>query len=250
MKLFNKLFKGKQVNKSINKEEIQQPVIPTPVKEEIPEERIKQFTGIWDARRLLYELLRITQSARSWKIELYETDSEQTPYKVRYERVISVINAFVDYKVIDADWGYIPLDTLISEDYPETKIAELTSLIVDFLPRYSERIKNTFSQDEEATNRMQLFYFLFRYRLETYKLSTHWNGVLETDIVGAIAIDMTRKLYNEKIESMNETLDKLLLLLLDNHLGFGIRLFLHYHFLLEYFLVYIPLSNILLFRYF
>ena len=111
MKLFNKLFKGKQVNKSINKEVIQQPI--TPVKEEIPEERIKQFTGIWDAKRLLYELLRITQSAKSWKIELYETDSEQTPYKVRYERVISVINAFVGYKVIDADWGYIPFEIFI-----------------------------------------------------------------------------------------------------------------------------------------
>lgn len=32
MKLFDKLFKGKQVDKSINKEVMQQPVIPTPVK--------------------------------------------------------------------------------------------------------------------------------------------------------------------------------------------------------------------------
>ena len=165
---------------------------------------------------MLHELLRITQSVRGWKIELCKTDSEQTPYKVKCKRVISVINAFNGHKEIEDDWRYIPLDTLISEDYPETKIAELTSLIVDFLPRYSERIKNTFSQDEEATNRMQLFYFLFRYRLETYILSTHWDGVSETDIVGAIAIDMTRKLYNEKIESMNETLDKLLLSLLDD----------------------------------
>ena len=214
MKLFNKLFKGKQVNKSINKEEIQQPVIPTPVKEEIPEERIKQFAGIWDARRLLYELLRITQSARSWKIELYETDSEQTPYKVRYERVISVINAFVGHKVIDADWGYIPFEILIPENYSEMKMSELASLIVDFLPRYETRIENAFNQNREYTSRMQLFSFLFRYRFAIYKLATHWDNVLETDIAGGIAIDITRKLYNEKIESVNETLDKLLLLLL------------------------------------
>ena len=202
MKLFDKLFKGKQANTSI------------PDEEEIPEERKEQFTGIWDARRLLHELLRITQSVKGWKIELYKTDSEQTPYKVRYERVLSVINAFVGYKVIDTDRDYIPLDILIPENYSEMKISELTSLIVDFLPKYEARIENAFNQDREYTSQMQLFSLLFRYRLETYKLSTYWNNVSETDIVGAIAIDMTRKLYNEKIERINETLDKLLLLLL------------------------------------
>ena len=93
-------------------------------------------------------------------------------------------------------------------------MSELTSLIVDFLPRYETRIENAFNQNREYTSRMQLFSFLFRYRLETYKLSTYWNNVLETDIAGGIAIDITRKLYNEKIDSINETLDKLLLLLL------------------------------------
>ena len=163
---------------------------------------------------MLHELLRITQSVRGWKIELCKTDSEQTPYKVKCKRVISVINAFNGHKEIEDDWRYIPLDTLISKDYPETKIAELTSLIVDFLPKYEARIENAFNQDRKYTSRMQLFSFLFRYRLETYKLSTYWNNVSEADIVGAIAIDMTRKLYNEKIERINETLDKLLLLLL------------------------------------
>ena len=74
MNLFDKLFKGRQVDKSLKEE---RPVIPTPVKGEIPEERKKQFTGIWDARRLLHELLRITQSVRSWKFELYKTDSDE-----------------------------------------------------------------------------------------------------------------------------------------------------------------------------
>ena len=202
MKLFDKLFKGKQANTSI------------PDEEEIPEKIKEQFTGIWDARRLLYELLRITQSVKGWKIELCKTDSEQTPYKVRYERVFSVINAFMGYKVIDIDRDYIPLDILIPENYSEMKISELTSLIVDFLPKYEARIENAFNQDREYTSRMQLFSLLFRYRLETYKLSAYWNNVSEADIVGAIAIDMTRKLYNEKIERINETLDKLLLLLL------------------------------------
>ena len=192
MKLFRKLFDNKSFK----------------------EERVSQFTRVWDAKRLLHELLRITQSVKSWKFELYEIDSEQTPYKIRCERVVSAINAFKGRKEIDADWGYIPLDTLISEDCPETKIVELTSMIMDFLPKYETRIEDAFNQDREYTSRMQLFSFLFRYRFAIYKLATHWDNVLETDIAGGIAIDITRKLYNEKIENINETLDKLLLLLL------------------------------------
>ena len=212
MKLFDKLFKGKQVDKSINKEEIQQPIIH--VKGEIPEERKNLFTGVWDAKRLLHELLEITESVKGWKIELYKTDSERTPYKIRCERVISAINAFNGRKEIGTDWGYILFEMLIPEGYSEMKMSELTSMIMDFLPKYETRIEDAFNQDREYTSRMQLFSLLFRYRLETYKLSTYWNNVSETDIVGAIAIDMTKKLYNEKMESINETLDKLLLLLL------------------------------------
>ena len=211
MKLFDKLFKGKEAD-TINKEDIQQPI--TPEKEEVSEERKNLFTGIWDAKRLLHELLRITQSVKRWKIELYKTDSEQTPYKINCKRVISAINAFKSHKEIGVDWGYIPFEMLIPEGYSEMKMSELTSMIVDFLPKYSERIEIAFNQDREYTSRMQLFSFLFRYRFAIYKLATHWDNVLETDIAGGIAIDITRKLHNEKIESVNETLDKLLLLLL------------------------------------
>ena len=212
MKLFDKLFKGKQVDKSINKEEIQQPIIH--VKGEIPEERKNLFTGVWDAKRLLHELLEITESVKGWKIELYKTDSERTPYKIRCERVISAINAFNGRKEIGTDWGYILFEMLIPEGYSEMKMSELTSMIMDFLPKYETRIEDAFNQDREYTSRMQLFSFLFRYRFAIYKLATHWDNVLETDIAGGIAIDITRKLYNEKIENINETLDKLLLLLL------------------------------------
>ena len=214
MKLFDKLLKGRQVFKSLKEE---RPVIPTPVKGEITEERKKQFTGIWDARRLLYELLRITQSVRSWKIELYKTDSERTPYKIRCERVVSVMNAFKGRKEIDADWGYIPFEILIPEGYSEMKMSELTSMIVDLLPEHIKEIYNeTFVKNSlaETSERLFLFMFLLEYRFETYKLYTYWNKVSETCIGGLIAIHITNKLYDEKIEGINETLDNLLLLLL------------------------------------
>lgn len=47
---------------------------PTFIKEEISEERKKQFKGIWDAEKLLRELLDITQSIKGWQINLDETN--------------------------------------------------------------------------------------------------------------------------------------------------------------------------------
>ena len=45
---------------------------PTFIKEEISEERKKQFKGVWDAKKLLRELLNITQSVEGWQINLDE----------------------------------------------------------------------------------------------------------------------------------------------------------------------------------
>lgn len=206
MKLFNKLFKRKRID---NECIIEHPSIP------ISEERKKQFTGVWDARRLLYELLSIAKSVKNGKIELYATESTDDSYKIRSKRVVSVINAFRGRKIIFANSDSILLSTLVSEGYSEENISELIALIEDVSPvLYKECIGNAFSQDNIYSSREQLFSILFEYRLETYKLATHWNGVLETDIAREIAIDITRKLYDEKIENVNETLDKLLLLLL------------------------------------
>ena len=218
MKLFDKLLKGRQVDKSINKEVMQQPI--TPVKEEIPEKRKKQFIGVWDSKRLLRELLEITESVKSWKIELYETDSEQTPYKIRCERVVSAINAFKRHKVLRPDSDYILLSLLVTEDnYSEEKMSKIISLIVDLLPEhikeiYNEKVVKTSLDEDYTSGRLFLFMFLLEYRFETYKLYTYWDKVLETCIGGSIAIHITNKLYDEKIENVNETLDKLLLLLL------------------------------------
>ena len=79
----------------------------------------------------------------------------------------------------------------------------------------NERIKDIFNPQKEFLSRMQLFGILYSYRFDTYKFSSRWRNANDSDIAGELATDITRKFYNESMDSINETiLDKLLLLLL------------------------------------
>lgn len=190
-------------------------VFPIPVKEGISEERKKQFKGVWDAKKLFRELLDITQSVEGWQIDFDKTNHSMR-YTTKCERVISVINAFNGRKGIEAKRKPISLRNLISKTYPDEKKSELISSIKELLPKLEdERIEDIFSPQREFLSRMQLFGILYSYRFDTYKFSSRWRNANDSDIAGELATDITRKFYNESMDSINETiLDKLLLLLL------------------------------------
>lgn len=188
---------------------------PTFIKERISEERKKQFKGVWDAKKLFRELLDITQSVEGWQIDFDKTN-HSICYTTKCERVISVINAFNSRKGIEAKRKPISLHNLISKTYSDEKKFELISSIKELLPKLEdERIENIFSPQREFLSRMQLFGILYSYRFDTYKFSSRWRNANDSDIAGELATDITRKFYNESMDSINETiLDKLLLLLL------------------------------------
>ena len=190
-------------------------VFPTPVKEEISEERKKQFKGVWDAKKLLRELLDITQSVEGWQINFDKTN-HSICYTTKCERVISVINAFNGRKGIEVKRNSILLRNLISKRYSATDKSALISSIKELLPKIEdERIEDIFNPQREFLSRMQLFGILYSYRFDTYKFSSRWRNANDSDIAGELATNITRKFYNESMGSINETiLDKLLLLLL------------------------------------
>ena len=92
----------------------------------------------------------------------------------------------------------------------------MISSIKELLPKLEdERIEDIFNPQREFLSRMQLFGILYSYRFDTYKFSSRWHNANDSDIAGELATDITRKFYNESMDSINETiLDKLLLLLL------------------------------------
>lgn len=118
-------------------------VFPTPVKEGIPEERKKQFTGVWDAKKLLRELLNITQSVEGWQINLYKTAS--IDYTTKCKRVVSVINAFNGRKGREVKYNTISLHDLITKTYSDTMRSELISSIKELFPGIEDERSGIYS---------------------------------------------------------------------------------------------------------
>lgn len=224
MRLFDKLFKGKWTDDSIHGKGTKQSAILTPVKDNIPEERKKKFTGVWDSRRLLHELIAISSGEieEIYKIQLRHGLSEDiASFKIRCKRLLSIINAFNGWKGRIKMNDYILLQDLIHENCSGIEIQELASLLGNFVSESYKSKMNTiynsgkdYTGREEYIRRMHLFRFLFPYKFKTYKLLLCEVDELETNIAGKRVADTIRKSCNERIENINETLDKLLLLLL------------------------------------
>lgn len=187
--------------------------IPTPIKEEIPEERKNLFTEVWDSERLLRELLEVTDFVKGSRIYL---NLNRTSSQIRCKRIISVISAFKgSISSMEIKNNSILLRNLISENCSDERIEKLISLIVEVNPEMDkEKIEEFFNSQRDFFCRILIFSILFRYKREILKLSTCWNNVGATNRVEDIAIDITKKLYKEKMKDINDTLDKLLLLLL------------------------------------
>lgn len=186
-------------------------------KEEIAEERIKQFTGIWDSKRLLLEILRTTESVTGWGINLRKKEIFilNDNNDIYCKRIISVINAFKGDKVISTNRNTILLHSLLSKSCSDDKIAQLSSLIMEFSPELDiEKTEGTFNPKKDFFNRMQLFDLFFQHRYETYKLLADLNYTSDT-VIGKINTDIKKQIYKKKeIENASILLDKLLLLLL------------------------------------
>lgn len=187
--------------------------IPTPIKEEIPEERKNLFTGVWDSERLLRELLEVTDFVKGSRIYI---NLNRTSSQIRCKRIISVISAFKgNISSMEIKNNSILLRNLISENCSDERVSELIPLIFEILPEMKEEYREYFfNLLREFVTRIHIFSILFRYRQETFKLSTYWNNVGRTNRVEDMAIAMTKKLYKEKMKGINDTLDELLLLLL------------------------------------
>ena len=186
---------------------------PTSVKEEIPEERKELFARVWDSKRLLNELLEVTELKGT---HIYILNWDRNFYQIRCKRIISVIRAFKgSTSSMEIRNNSILLRNLISENCSDERIEKLISLIVEVNPEMDkEKIEEFFNPQRDFFCRILIFSILFRYKREILKLSTCWNNVGATNSVEDIAIDITKKLYKEKMKDINDTLDKLLLLLL------------------------------------
>ena len=169
----------------------------------MPERRLN---GIWNADRLLQNLLRFTDDRG--KIRSLNL-SDDSPYGIEVRRFAAAMKAYGKDECL-----YQRIEYVISEICSEEKINELCQLLSQNLP---DKYSTAFVKPDNLKGleeRQDLFEALFRYRKSLYQVENTWAGVMECSHVIALGIKATNSLYQTHIKIASDILDRMLVLLM------------------------------------
>ena len=169
----------------------------------MPERRLN---GIWNADRLLQNLLRFSDDRgeiRSLNL------SDDSPYGIEVRRFVAAMKAYGKEECLHHGIEY-----LISETCSKERMNELCSLL-------SQNLRDNYSTTltkpdflKGILERRNLFKTLFRYRKGLYRVEKNWTGVMECSHVIALGMEVTESLYQTHIKSASDVLDRMLVLLI------------------------------------
>ena len=166
----------------------------------------RKLNGIWNAARVLHELLCFTDDrGRIRDMNL----SDDSPYGIKVRRFAATMKAYGKDECL-----YLGTDHLISDTCSDEKMEELCLLLKQNLhDKYSADLArpNIFKGIRE---RMDLFETLFRYRKSLYKVEITWSGVMECSYTVVLGIKATNSLYQSHVKAASDVLDRMLVLLL------------------------------------
>ena len=166
----------------------------------------KQLNGIWNAERLLQELLHFTDDrGRIRDLNL----SDDSPYGIRVRRFAATMKAYGKEECL-----YHGNEHFVSDACSDNKMEELCLLLKQNLP---EKYSTDLTKPEilkGKRERKALFETLFRYRKNLYKVENTWSGVMECSHTVAIGIKATDRIYQKNIKAASDVLDRMLVLLM------------------------------------
>jgi len=169
----------------------------------MPERRLN---GIWNADRLLQNLLRFTDDRG--KIRSLNL-SDDSPYGIEVRRFVAAMKAYGKDECL-----YYGIEHVISETCSEDKMNELCQLLNQNLHyKYSTAFVKP-DNLKGLEERQDLFEALFRYRKSMYQVENIWSGVRECSHVIALGIKATNSLYQTHIKIAGDILDRMLVLLM------------------------------------
>ena len=167
----------------------------------MPERRLN---GIWNADRLLQNLLRFTDDRG--KIRSLNL-SDDSPYGIEVRRFVAAMKAYGKDECL-----YHGIEHVISETCSEDKINELCQLLSLNLP---DKYSTTFVKPDNLKGlraRRDLIEALFRYRKSLYQVENIWSGMRECSLVIALGIKATNSLYQTHVKAASDVLDRMLVL--------------------------------------
>jgi len=166
----------------------------------------RKLDGIWNAARILQELLRFTDDRG--KIRNLDL-SDDSPYGIKVRRFVAAMKAYGKEKCL-----YLRNEHLISKTCSDEKMKELCLLLKQNLrDEYFTALVNLDSL-KHIREREKLMETLFSYRKSLYKVENIWSGVLDCSRTFAIGIKATDRIYQKHIKAASDVLDKMLVLLM------------------------------------
>ena len=166
----------------------------------------RKLDGIWNAARVLQELLCFTDD----RGEIRNLDlSDDSPYGIKVRRFVAAMKAYGKEKCL-----YLRNEHLISDTCSEEKMNELRQLLK--LNLRDEYFTTLINLDflKSIRERKNLMETLFSYRKSLYKVENIWSGVLECSRTFAIGIKATDRIYQKHIKAASDVLDRMLVLLM------------------------------------
>lgn len=169
----------------------------------MPERRLN---GIWNADRLLQNLLRFTDDRG--KIRSLNL-SDDSPYGIEVRRFAAAMKAYGKDECL-----YQRIEYVISEIGSEEKINELCQLLSQNLPdKYSTAFVKP-GNLKGLEERQDLFEALFRYRKSLYQVENIWSGMRECSHAVALAYKVTTILNRTQLKTISDIIDRMLVLLM------------------------------------
>lgn len=178
----------------------------------------RKFDGVWDARRVLYNVLSYADEEGYIK---YVPGGTESTYGIKRQRFNAALKAYGKIEKDDLigcelglrigdQWGI-----WISKTRSQEKMKELCELLKqnmhhDFIMRGVDA--SNFLKEEH--DRLSFFRKLFKYRKELYCLDMIWSGVLECSRPIGMVIETTDYLFQKNIRPACDVIDRMLILLM------------------------------------
>lgn len=176
--------------------------------------KVRKFDGIWNAERVLNNILCYANEEGFISYE----DNKQDIRRQRFYAAFRAYGKIEESMIEDSLFGnsrVIDPFLWLSKTRSEKKMEELRRLLKDNLPYRTIKMKVD-SPDflERNYEIVRIFQTFLNYRMELLKLERIWSGVLECNMTIGIAINATTFLYRNHITPACKIIDRILVLLM------------------------------------
>jgi hypothetical protein len=177
-------------------------------------EKVRKFDGIWNAERVLNNILCYANEKGFISYEDNKQDIRRQRFYAAFRAYGKIEEFMIEDSLFGNSWVIDPF-LWLSKTRSEKKMEELRRLLKDNLSYRTFKMKVD-SPDflERNYEIVCIFQTFLNYRMELLKLERIWSGVLECNMPIGIAINATTFLYRNHITPACKIIDRILVLLM------------------------------------